>query len=32
MLIRNELLNLKLADIDSKRMLVFISGVKGKKD
>ena len=29
---RNELLNLKLADIDSKRMLVFIRGAKGKKD
>ena len=29
---RNELLNLKLSDIDSKRMLIKIRGGKGKKD
>lgn len=29
---RGELLNLRLSDIDSKRMMVFIRGGKGKKD
>ena len=29
---RNELLNLKLSDIDSKRMMIKIRGGKGKKD
>jgi integrase len=29
---RNELLNLKLSDIDSKRMLVRVEGSKGNKD
>jgi len=29
---RNEIINLKLEDIDSKRMLIKIRGAKGKKD
>jgi len=29
---RSELINLKLADIDSKRMLIKVCGAKGKKD
>jgi site-specific recombinase XerD len=29
---RNELINLKLTDIDSKRMLILIEAAKGKKD
>ena len=29
---RNELLNLRITDIDSKRMLVMVRGGKGKKD
>ena len=28
----SEIVNLKLADIDSKRMQIFISRAKGKKD
>lgn len=29
---RNELLNLKIEDIDSKRMLILVKGAKGNKD
>lgn len=29
---RNELIHLKITDIDSKRMLIFIEAAKGKKD
>lgn len=29
---RNEVINMKITDIDSKRMLIFISAAKGKKD